>query len=102
MQMLLTGDRISAQDAFRWGLVNALVAPEGLMAAALDLATRITANPPLAVQATKELAVRGRDLSFDAGLRLELETSRSVVKSADTQEALRAFRDKRRPVFKGG
>jgi enoyl-CoA hydratase/carnithine racemase len=101
MQLLLTGDRMSAEDAYRWGLVNALVSPEGLMAAALDLAGRITANPPLAVRATKELAVRGRDLSFEEGLRLELETSRRVVESADTREALRAFRDKRRPVFKG-
>jgi enoyl-CoA hydratase/carnithine racemase len=102
MQMLLTGDRISAEDAYRWGLVNALVSPEGLISAALDLAGRITANPPLAVRATKELAVRGRDLRFAEGLRLELEMSRTVIQSADTQEALRAFRDKRLPVFKGG
>jgi E-phenylitaconyl-CoA hydratase len=102
MQMLLTGDRISADDAYRWGLVNALVSPEGLISAALDLAGRITANPPLAVRATKELAVRGRDLQFAEGLRLELDMSRTVIQSADTQEALRAFRDKRLPVFKGG
>src|SRR5207247_9249742 len=62
MEMLLTGDAIDAQTAERWGLVNKVVPPERLLDTAMEYARRIAANAPLAVQAAKELALRGRDL----------------------------------------
>ena len=102
MEMLLTGDRIDAAKAERWGLVNAIVEPAALMATARDYAERIIANAPLAVQATKELALRSRDLSLADGLRLEQMTSFILQQmSADVGEGRAAFLEKRPPRFRG-
>lgn len=102
MEMLLTGDRIDAAKAERWGFVNAVVPPAELMSTARDYAKRIIANAPLAVQATKELALRSRDLSLADGLRLEQMTSFILQQvSADVQEGRTAFMEKREPRFRG-
>lgn len=102
MEMLLTGDRIDAVKAERWGLVNAIVPPANLMATARDYAERIIANAPLAVQATKELALRSRDLSLSDGLRMEQMTSVILQQiSTDVQEGRAAFLEKRTPRFRG-
>src|SRR5207253_6011407 len=58
MEMLLTGDRIDAQQALQWGLVNRVVPQSELMEAVLAMAQRIVANPPLGVRTTKEAVVR--------------------------------------------
>lgn len=102
MEMLLTGDRIDAAKAERWGFVNAVVPPVELMSTARDYARRIIANAPLAVQATKELALRSRDLSLADGLRMEQMTSFILQQvSADVQEGRTAFMEKREPRFRG-
>lgn len=102
MEMLLTGDRIDAAKAERWGFVNAVVPPAELMSTARDYAKRIIANAPLAVQATKELALRSRDLSLADGLRMEQMTSFILQQvSADVQEGRTAFMEKREPRFRG-
>lgn len=102
MEMLLTGGRIDAAKAERWGLVNAVVPPEALMATARDYADRIIANAPLAVQATKELALRSRDMSLADGIRLEQMTSFILQQvSTDVQEGRAAFMERRPPRFRG-
>lgn len=101
MEMLLTGDAINAQAAERWGMVNCIVEPSGLLDTAYDYARRIAANAPLAVQATKELAVRSGDLSLAEGLRMEQLISRTLQGSEDVQEGRAAFAEKRKPDFKG-
>lgn len=102
MEMLLIGDRIDAARAERWGLVNAIVPAEKLMATARDYAERIVANAPLAVQATKELALRSRDLNLADGLRMEQMTSFILQQvSTDVQEGRDAFIQKRTPRFRG-
>ena len=101
MELLLTGERISAQQALQWGLVNRVVPPAQLREEAIALAERIAANPPLAVRATKELALRGLDLTLEQGLRLETMLSHLTRQTEDAKEALRAFAEKRRPEFKG-
>lgn len=102
MEMLLTGSRIDAAKAERWGFVNAVVSPESLMATARRYAERIIANAPLAVQATKELALRSRDLSLADGLRMEQMTSFILQQvSQDVQEGRAAFLEKRAPHFRG-
>ena len=102
MEMLLTGDRIDAVKAERWGLVNAIVSPTLLMTTARDYAERIIANAPLAVQATKELALRSRDLSLADGIRMEQMTSLILQQiSTDVQEGRSAFLEKRTPRFRG-
>ena len=71
MEMLLLGDAIDAPRAERWGLVNRIVEPADLLPTAMDYATRLAANAPLAVQAAKELALRSRDADLATGLRME-------------------------------
>jgi E-phenylitaconyl-CoA hydratase len=101
MEMLLTGDAVSAQVAERWGMLNRVVEREALMAAALACARRIAANAPLAVQAAKELAIRSRDLSLSDGLRMEQFVSNTLQTTEDLQEGRAAFAEKRTPVYKG-
>jgi E-phenylitaconyl-CoA hydratase len=101
MEMLLTGDRISAEDAFRWGLVNRVVPREKLMDEAMSVAERITGNPPLAVRASKELALRGLEMPFDEHYRLQTWLSYVCRQTEDAKEGARAFAEKRKPEFKG-
>jgi enoyl-CoA hydratase/carnithine racemase len=101
MELLLTGDSIDAETALRWGLVNRVVPASKLMPAALEFATRIARNAPLAVQAAKELALRSRDLDLASGLRLEQVVNRMLQFSEDAKEGPAAFAEKRPPGFKG-
>jgi len=101
MEMLLIGDAIDAQTAARWGLVNRVVPADKVMATALDLARRIAANAPLAVQAAKELALRGSEEGLAAGLRFEQFVQHILQRTEDAAEGRQAFADKRAPRFTG-
>jgi enoyl-CoA hydratase/carnithine racemase len=101
MELLLTGDRFDAGTAARWGLVNRVVPAGELMDVALDYARRIARNAPLAVQATKELAIRSRDADLATGLRLEQALNRLLQSTEDAAEGPAAFREKREPRFQG-
>lgn len=101
MEMLLTGERIDAPTALRWGLINQVVPAAELLNAAMGYARRIAANAPLAVQAAKELAVRSRDMDLPTGLRMEQFVNRLLQNTSDVQEARDAFTSRRTAVFKG-
>jgi E-phenylitaconyl-CoA hydratase len=101
MEMLLTGDAISAETAARWGLVNAVVPAAELMDVARDYARRIAANAPLALQAIKELALRSADLDLATGLRLEQSMGRLLKFTEDAKEGPAAFAERRTPDFTG-
>ena len=101
MEMLLTGDPIDAATALRVGLVSRVVEPNSLMDTALELASRIARRAPLAVQAARSAARRGRDLSLADGLHLEQQTAEPLRHTDDVQEGLRAFSEKRDPIFEG-
>lgn len=101
MELLLTGDRIDAQTAARWGLVNEVVPASDVMATAEEYAARVLANAPLAVQAIKELAVRGRNLPLADAIRLEASFGRHLSETADAKEGVEAFRENRDPQFAG-
>jgi len=99
--LILTGRRLNAAEAFAIGLVQRL-APEGrLLEVALAVAEQIAENAPLAVAAAKRAIDRGLDLDMEAGLALELEQYETVLRSEDRLEGLKAFAEKRRPVWKG-
>ncbi len=101
LEMLLTGDRIDAEQALQWGLVNRVVPQKDLLDSALDLAGRIAANPPLAVRGMKEIAYRSREMSFADGVRMS-ELLGSIARGTeDAKEGLRAFAEKRPPDFQG-
>lgn len=101
MEMLLTGDAISAETAARWGLINKVVPLNELRDTALGYARRIAANAPLALQAAKELALRSRDVDLATGLRMEQVINRMLMATEDAKEGPAAFSEKRPPQFKG-
>ncbi|MGY4099379.1 enoyl-CoA hydratase/isomerase family protein [Nocardia sp. R16R-3T] len=101
MEALLTGDRFDAATALRWGLVNQVVEQDDLLEAALAAARRIRDNAPLAVQATKELALRSRDVDLSTGLRLEESLLQLLRYTKDALEGPRAFTEKRQAEFTG-
>ena len=100
-QFLLTGDRVDAETAERWGLVNRVVPAAELMQEARAFAERLAAGAPLALRYTK-LAINKwikdvANVAFDASTALEIVT----FQSRDHEEALAALREKRKPVFEG-
>ena len=105
MQMLLTGRRMDAAEALRWGLVNAVVRGPDVMATARALADKIAAAAPLAVAAAKEVGAATAHLSVeDAFAALKSGRLRAYQKmraSEDFLEGPRAFAEKRPPVWQG-
>jgi enoyl-CoA hydratase/carnithine racemase len=99
--LILTGRRLNAAEAFAIGLVQRL-APEGrLMEVALALAEQVADNAPLAVGAAKHAIDGGGGLDLEAALELELRHYDTVLASEDRREGLRAFAEKRKPVWRG-
>jgi enoyl-CoA hydratase/carnithine racemase len=100
-EMLLTGDRIDANEAYRLGIVNKVVPPAELMAEAEAMANKIAKNGPLAVRAAKEAMIRGTSMTLDEGMQLELDLVESLLDTEDAKEGPKAFAEKRKPEFKG-
>ena len=103
MELLLTGDPLTASDALEWGLVNQVVKDGSVLDAALALAARITVNAPLSVQASKRIAygvddgvITGDEPSWERTVR----EMRSLIRSEDAREGPLAFAEKREPVWK--
>jgi enoyl-CoA hydratase/carnithine racemase len=102
LDLLLTGDRIDAAEAYRIGLITRLTAKgETLMAEALALADRIASRAPLATLYVKEAAQSGIDMPLAAGLTLERSLFALLTGTEDKVEAARAFAAKRAPNFTG-
>jgi len=101
MWMLLTGERIDANEALRIGLVSKVVPLAALQETAINLARAMAANAPLAMTAAKRLAMTGRELPLAGGLELERQAFGVLRDSEDRLEGRRAFADKRAPVFRG-
>jgi len=101
MEILLTGEQFSAEDALAWGLVNKVVPAAEVMAAARRYAEVIVGNGPLAVQAVKRSVLAGLGRPTAEALEKEMEIGIPVSMSEDAREGTKAFKDKRKPVFKG-
>lgn len=101
MELALTGDPLSAERAHELGLVNVLAEPGQALAAAIDLASRITANGPLAVAATKRIITESRGWSAEDQWREQLKIIMPVFASKDAREGAVAFAEKRAPNWTG-
>jgi enoyl-CoA hydratase len=101
LELALTGDPLPAERAFALGMVNELVEPGAAVAAAVALADRICANAPRAVQASRELILRGALLEDDDNWALTDATLPVVMRGEDFAEGPRAFIEKREPVWTG-
>jgi enoyl-CoA hydratase len=101
MQLVLTGEMISAQEAHRIGLVNEIVAAAELIPRAEAIAQKIIANAPLAVQYTMEAVNRGMEMPLAEGLFLEATLFGVSCATEDKKEGTTAFLEKRQAQFKG-
>ena len=101
MEVLLLADRITPARAYEMGLVNAVVPRDQVMAKAREWAATICLNGPLAVRACKESAKKSTFLDLEAALDNEMSYSASVFMSDDAKEGIAAFKEKRRPVWRG-
>ncbi len=101
LEILLTGEHVTAERALELGLVNQVVDPEDLRASAQEAAARLTELAPLAVAAIKRSVNRGYDQPLTEGLELELSEFDKVFRSADAAEGIAAFIGKRRASWSG-
>jgi enoyl-CoA hydratase/carnithine racemase len=99
--LLLTGRRISGEEAGALGIVSRVVAPGEAEAEALAIARKLADGPTEAIEATKRLAVAASELAMEEGSRREFDEWAKVRPTAATQEGLDAFAEKRRPDFQG-
>jgi enoyl-CoA hydratase len=99
--VLLSARRLDADEAHRLGLVADVVAPESLLEAALGKADAMTRVAPLAGRAMADLVRAAGDLGLEDGLELEQRTLASLRETADAEEGIRAFVEKRQPRFRG-
>ncbi|EAU84645.2 enoyl-CoA hydratase/isomerase [Coprinopsis cinerea okayama7 len=100
--LIFTARALTATEALEWGLVNYVSAPESTgYDRALSLAEKIAQNAPLALRAAKQAISRSEDLALETGLDFERATYETLLSTQDRLEALQAFKEKRRPVFKG-
>ncbi|GAA1704060.1 MAG: crotonase/enoyl-CoA hydratase family protein [Dietzia sp.] len=100
-EMALTGDRVKAEQAAAWGLVNEVVEPENLLEAAHALAARVAKNPPHAVRMAKKLLRESQHQSLESLLELSAAMQALAHHTADHREALAAFGEKRAGEYTG-
>ncbi|MBW1975211.1 MAG: enoyl-CoA hydratase [Deltaproteobacteria bacterium] len=100
-ELIFTGRRVDAQEALQIGLVNKVCPPEKLMDECLEMAAMICETGPIAIQQAKYAINHGIEVDIHTGLAIESNAYWITIPTEDRMEALKAFREKRKPVFKG-
>ncbi len=101
MYMLLTGDRVTTEQALRWGLVHEVLDPAELMPRAIAIAEMIAENAPLSIEGTKSVAQQWRQLQIDESYAFAEWVGKKVLTSEDSKEGPLAFTEKRKPNWQG-
>jgi enoyl-CoA hydratase/carnithine racemase len=101
LEMILTGEMIDFQEAYRIGLVNKIVPSEELMATAMNMAREMASKGSIALRYAKEAIYKGMDLTLEQGLRLEADLYLLLHTTRDRTEGIQAFREKKTPKFEG-
>ena len=100
-ELIFTGEAIDAAEALKLGIVNAVVAPAELMAAAMKLARKIAAGPPVAIALAKRAIHHNQEADLRSALEFETFAQGVCRDTEDAKEGVRAFVEKRAPVFHG-
>ena len=100
-EFLFTGEFVNAQKALELMLVNYVVPPEEVMPRAEEMARKITANAPLALAAIKEASIKGSEMGLEERVAFAQGKRDEVLATEDAQEGVRAFAEKRAPVWRG-
>lgn len=101
LEWILTAERINAETALKYGIINKIVAPELLMEEAIAFARKITAQPSLAVRMIKDSVNKAVDYSLYEGMQYERKNFYLLFASEDQKEGMAAFVEKRKPNFTG-
>lgn len=101
LEILMTGNPLTAQRAYEIGFVNHVTSPEGLMPKALELAQTICENAPLTVMAAKQMVYAATEMGTAAAREAGRRIFEPVYQSADAQEGPKAFAEKRKPNWQG-
>jgi enoyl-CoA hydratase/carnithine racemase len=101
LEMVLTGDPVDAQEAYRVGLVSSLVPADAVMQTVMNTAREMASKSPVSLEYCKEAVKKGADLTLDQGLRLEADLYFLMHTTKDRSEGIKAFKEKRKPLFKG-
>jgi enoyl-CoA hydratase/carnithine racemase len=101
LEMLLTGDMVSAQEAHDWGLVDRVFEESEIDAKVEDLASRIAGNAPIASELAKHLVRVSMSTAIEIGLQYENDTFAYCFTTEDSDEGRAAFTEKRKPIFRG-
>ena len=99
-EIILTGRPFSAAEGLDWGVLNRIVEPDRLLAAALDTSKTIAGNAPLSVRQAKKSIHLGLQTDLRTGLRIEVEAYNRLIGTADRLEGIAAFNEKRKPQFR--
>lgn len=100
-EMIMTGDSIDGREAYRIGLVNRVVPVDSLLEEAKKIAGRISEKAPLAMKMAKIAINKGIQMDLNSGLDYEAQCVTVLYKTEDRREAINAFKEKRKPLFKG-
>lgn len=100
-ELLFTGDTIDAHEASRIGLTNKVVPVESLMNETKKIALKLTNQPPLALKITKTVLNEGITMNIQSALFLEARCFEILFSTDDQKEGIKAFIEKRKPIFKG-
>jgi enoyl-CoA hydratase len=101
LELILTARRMSAAEALGYGVLTKIAAPENLVQETADFADSILANGPIALQQAKFAVKHGMNVDLQTGLAIERKAYEVTIPTEDRIEALNAFSEKRKPVFKG-
>ena len=101
MEIMLTGNPITAQKALEWGLVNRVVPVEQYLGEARKLAAEVAGKAPLAVRMAKDAVGKAQDISLENGLDYESRLFSLLFSTEDQKEGMRAFVEKRKPNWRG-
>ena len=100
-EILLTGKPFTAQQGFDWGMINRLCQPETLLTEALETAAVIAGNAPVSTRQIKQSVNMGANMDLRSAMMFEIEAYNRMVPTEDRREGIRAFNEKRKPVYQG-